>query len=207
MPNREDIAKFEKLIGEVKREGIDELMNWLKLKSDFYTAPASTRFHLACEGGLLRHSLNVCDCMFKKLENPVWKNILEDFGRESIIISSLLHDICKTNMYVKEYRSKKVYCPTGVRFDDGGNFNWETVVGYTVDDKVPYGHGEKSVMIIESYMKLTKQERYAIRWHMGFSVPSEEYNTLGTAMEKFPVILALHEADMEASKLLEKDEQ
>lgn len=112
-----------------------------------------------------------------------------------MIISALLHDLCKTYFYVVDYRNKK---------NDAGV--WEKVPYYTVDDKIPYGHGEKSVMMIEEYIKLTPTERYAIRWHMGWSEPKESYNALGTAMGKYPLVLALHEADQEATYLLEKEE-
>ena len=69
---------------------------------------------------------------------------------------------------------------------------------YVVDDKVPYGHGEKSVMMIEQFMRLTGPERFAIRWHMGFSEPPQNHLQLTQAMAKYPLILALHEADQKA---------
>ena len=116
-----------------------------------------------------------------------------DIPEESIIIVSLLHDICKTYYYTTEMRNKKV------------NGVWEQVPFYTVDDKIPYGHGEKSVMMIEEYIKLTPQERYSIRWHMGPFSGSQDWGTLGVAFEKYPLALALFEADMEATHILEKE--
>lgn len=187
------IEKFESLLLSVEREGIDNLLGFIR-KSDFYTAPASTKYHSCHEGGLLEHSLNVYKCLTAKLDNPVWKDVLGVIPRESLIISSLLHDLCKTYFYVVEYRNKKN--------DDG---IWEKVPYYTIDDKIAYGHGEKSVMMIEEYIKLTPVERYSIRWHMGWSEPKENYNALGKAMGKYPLVLALHEADQEATYLLEEE--
>ena len=99
-----------------------------------------------------------------------------------------------------------MYGETGSKVDNGGRYDWQLVPGYTTDDKIPYGHGEKSVMMIEEYIRLKPVERYAIRWHMGFTEPKESWNTLGLAMKKHPLILAIHEADVEATYLLEKEE-
>lgn len=205
MSNQDNVARFEFLMAEVNRVGIDKLMEYIK-KSDFYTAPASTRFHSCHEGGLLEHSLNVYDCLIAKLNSPVWRDILESVGRESIIVCALLHDICKTNFYIVEYRNKKVYSETGKKIDSHGRYDWCSVPGYTVEDKIPYGHGEKSVMMVDKFIELKPHERYAIRWHMGFTEPKETWNTLTTAIEKYPFILALHEADLESTYLLEDEE-
>ncbi len=191
----ENIEFFRSKMKSVKRDGIDELMKFIE-KSDFYTAPASTRFHGAYEGGLLEHSINVYNCLMEKKQQPagtIWGDALAEIPEESIIIASLLHDLCKTYFYSIEMRNKKV---------DG---EWVQVPSYTVDDKIPYGHGEKSVMMIETYMRLKSAERYAIRWHMGPYSGQQDWNTLGAAMDKYPLVLALFEADMEASKLLEKE--
>lgn len=205
MDNQMNIDRFENLLSNVKREGMPALMAFIK-KSDFYTAPASTRYHSCHEGGLLEHSLNVYDCLMNKLENPTWAEALSQVEPESIVISALLHDLCKCYYYAVEMKNKKVYSETGSKVDNGGRYDWQLVPGYTTDDKIPYGHGEKSVMMIEEYIKLKPVERYAIRWHMGFTEPKESWNTLGLAMEKHPLILAIHEADVEATYLLEKDE-
>lgn len=189
----EKIKSFEELLLSTKREGIEKLLDFIR-KSDFYKAPASTRFHSCHEGGLLEHSLNVYDCLTAKRQNPIWKDIFASISEESLIIVSLLHDLCKTYFYKVEMRNKKI---------DGV---WEQVPCYTVEDMIPYGHGEKSVMMIESYIKLTSMERYVIRWHMGFSEPKENYNPLGCAIKKYPLVWAIHEADNEATYLLEKEE-
>lgn len=188
------IEEFENLLLSTKREGIEALLEFIR-KSDFYTAPASTRFHSCHEGGLLEHSLNVYKCLKEKKNNTMWAEVYKDIPEESLIICALLHDLCKSYFYTVEYRNKKNE-ETGI---------WEKVPFYTIDDKVPYGHGEKSVMMIEEYIKLTPVERYSIRWHMGWSEPKENYNALGKAMGKYPLVLALHEADQEATYLLEEE--
>ena len=205
MDNQMNIDRFENLLSNVKREGMPALMAFIK-KSDFYTAPASTRYHSCHEGGLLEHSLNVYDCLMAKIENPTWAEALSQVEPESIVIAALLHDLCKCYYYAVEMKNKKVYSETGSKVDNGGRYDWQLVPGYTTDDKIPYGHGEKSVMMIEEYIRLKPVERYAIRWHMGFTEPKESWNTLGLAMKKHPLILAIHEADVEATYLLEKEE-
>lgn len=213
MSNESNIKRFEELMAQVNREGRDALMEYIR-KSDFYTAPASTRFHLSCEGGLLQHSLNVYECLQAKAQaSPNWGRILNKAGAEALIICPLLHDLCKTHFYKIEYRNQKTYDPEKVaaaerwqvKRDNGGAFIWEQALYYSVDDKVPYGHGEKSVMMIEQFMKLTSPERFAIRWHMGFSEPPQNHLQLTQAMAKYPLILALHEADQEASILFEDE--
>lgn len=192
MDNKELIEKFESLLLSTKREGIENLINYIRT-TDFYTAPASTRFHSSYEGGLLEHSINVYEMLKAKSQTDTWSKYLAK--EDTIIIVALLHDLCKTNFYSVEMRNKK---------NDKGV--WEKVPFYIIDDKSPYGHGEKSVMMLMEFLKLTAEEKYAIRWHMGFSEPRESYNSLGKAMEKYPLIIALHEADMEATYLLEGDD-
>jgi len=188
----DNIEFFRSTMNTIQRPGMDRLMEFIE-KSDFYTAPASTRFHGAYEGGLLEHSLNVYNCLMKKKssEGTIWHELLAEVSDESIAITALLHDLCKTYFYTVEYRNKKV---------DG---EWVQVPCYTVDDKIPYGHGEKSVMMIEEYIRLKPYERYAIRWHMGPYSGERDWNTLGAAMEKYPLVMALFEADMEATHILE----
>ena len=207
----ENILRFDNLLGSVQRDGMDRLLNYIKTKTDFYKAPASTRFHLACDGGLLQHSLNVYDCLAAKRNSPVWKDVLQDIPEESLIISALLHDLCKANFYVEGTKNQKTYDPEKVaaaenwqrKHDNQGDFIWETVKTYQIDDQLPLGHGEKSVMLIQCYIRLTMQEVMAIRWHMGFTEAKENWTAVGQAMEKYPIVLAIHEADLEASKILE----
>ena len=178
--------EFLNLLRTVKRDGIENLIEFLE-KSDFFTAPASTRFHGNFEGGLAEHSLKVYEILKHKVENNI-KGIKTE--EESIIIIGLLHDICKTNFYKIDYRNAKN--ALGV---------WEKVPYYTIEDTIPYGHGEKSVMMISEYIKLTPEEKYAIRWHMGYTEPKEVYNTIGAAYTKYPIALLTHEADLEATYL------
>lgn len=202
---QELIEKFEQLLTSVNRDGIDKPLAYIR-KSDFYRAPASTRFHSCHDGGLLEHSLNLYECLLNKKQNPIWAEVLREVDDESLILVALLHDLCKSYLYVPEFKNKKVYSNTGTKKDEGGRFDWQAVKGYGTDDKIPYGHGEKSVMMIEEFIKLKPIERYAIRWHMGFTEPKEYWNTLTTAIKKYPVILAVHQADMEATYLLEEEE-
>lgn len=203
--------KIIELLKKVNREGMDKLIGYLET-SDFFTAPASTRFHLAIPGGLAQHSYNVYECLKKKAAEPFWKEALKDVSEESIIISAILHDICKTNFYKQDWKNQKTYDPdkvaaaprNQVKQDTAGSFIWETVPTYVIEDKIPYGHGEKSVMMIEHYIKLLPAEKYAIRWHMGYSEPKDYWNALKLAFEMYPLVLALHEADLEASNILEK---
>lgn len=200
----ENKDRFVSLVRSINREGINELVEFLE-KSDFYTAPASTRFHCSIPEGLLIHSLNVYDMFEQKRKTEPYKTVLGNISDDSSKIITLFHDICKTYMYETDYKNKKIYSETGSKKDEKGRFDWQAVEFYKVNDLVPYGHGEKSVMMLEEFIKLQPIERYAIRWHMGFTEPKENWNTLGSAIEKNPVILALHESDLEATYLLEKD--
>lgn len=184
---------------------MNNLLEYIR-KSDFYIAPASTKYHSCHKGGLLEHSLNVAECLMQKKDSPIWSKEFDKIGRDSIIICALLHDICKANYYSTEIKNKKVYCDDGKLHDSNGNYRWDSVPSYIIDDKIPYGHGEKSVMIIEKFIELKPVERYAIRWHMGFTEPKENYNTLSKAIEMYPFVLALHIADLEATYLKEREE-
>ena len=198
-----NIDRFEQLLMSTNRTGTDKLIEFLR-KSDFYTAPASTKYHLSCEGGLLQHSLNVYDALISKVKNnPTWQ---QDFNPASLIVTALLHDLCKTYFYVSEVKNRKVYKENGSKMDSNGRYDWESYMGYTIEDQFPYGHGEKSVMMIEQFIRLSHEERYAIRWHMGFSEPKENWNSLGKTYEKYPLALALSEADLEATYLMEKED-
>lgn len=199
------ISEFERLLTSVNRDGIDKLLAYIR-KSDFYRAPASTRFHSCHEGGLLEHTLNVYHCLVAKKNNPTWKPILEEIGDESLILVALLHDLCKTNFYVVEPKNKKVYNDDGKKYDSNGRYDWVTVPGYTIDDKLAYGHGEGSVYIASGFIKLTRTEAMAIRWHMLWTEPKELYNSVGNAARMHPLIIALNSADLEATYLMEEEE-
>ncbi|HBH94250.1 MAG TPA: hydrolase [Ruminococcaceae bacterium] len=195
MKTTEEIkAEFIKIYSEnIHREGSDKLLDYLLSKSDFFTAPASTRFHNSFEGGLALHSLNVYYCLKDYLAR---ERVQNEYGlkcsEETAAIAALLHDICKTNVYVRDFRN--------VKNEQG---QWERVPTYRYEDKLPYGHGEKSVYMISGFMRLTREEAMAIRWHMGFS-GTEEKSTVSSAIEKYPLILAVSAADMEATVFMEK---
>ncbi len=192
-PKTTDKDEFIKIYKEkITREGADKLLEFLE-RSDFFTAPASTRFHGAYEGGLLRHSLNVYECLVEYLARErVQEKYKLSVSEETAAIVALLHDLCKVNIYTVSTRN--------VKNEQTGQ--WEKVPFYMIDDKLPYGHGEKSVYMVSGFMRLTREEAMAIRWHMGFS-GIEDKNTIGKALEMYPLAFALSVADMEASYFLE----
>ncbi|MCD8219770.1 MAG: HD domain-containing protein [Ruminococcus sp.] len=182
---------------QITRRGADRLLEWLDSDaSDFFTAPSSTRFHGTYEGGLVQHSLNVYACLQDYLARPRTKDLYGmDYTPETIAVTALLHDLCKVNFYATDYRN--------VKNEQG---QWERVPYYTIRDSLPYGHGEKSVYMIQSFMRLTREEAFAIRYHMGFS-GNEDKNSVGRALEMYPLALAVSVADMEASYYLEGAQQ
>lgn len=177
----------------IKREGADRLLqHLLSPQSDFFTAPASTRFHGSYEGGLAEHSINVYECLCDYLSRERVQVLYGiEANEETIAIVALLHDLCKMNFYKPGFRNVK---------DENGV--WQKVPTYEVDDKLPYGHGEKSVYMISGFMRLTREEAFAIRYHMGFS-GNEPAGNVGAAFEMFPLAFALSTADMEATYFLE----
>jgi len=176
----------------IKREGADKLLEYL-LSSDFFTAPASARYHCSFEGGLCEHSLNVYDCLVSYLNMPRTKEIMGvSYSEESIAIVALLHDLCKVGVYKKGFRN--------VKNEQGA---WQRVDTFEYDDKLPYGHGEKSVYIASGYMRLTREEAFAIRYHMGYSSQTEDPRNVSAAFEMFPLAFALSTADSEATYFIE----
>ena len=196
MTNKEKFVAIYK--EKIKRDGADKLLDFLlSSSSDFFTAPASTRFHGNYEGGLLEHSLNVYECLCDIMKRPRIKEVYGiEYSEESIAIAALLHDLCKINFYNVAFRNVK---------NDMGK--WESVPFYTIDDSLPYGHGEKSVYIISGYMRLTRDEAFAIRYHMGFSADKENHGNVGKAMEMFPLAFFLNCADSEAAYYVEGSEK
>ena len=174
----------------VKREGAENLLDWL-INSDFFTAPASSKFHSAYEGGLCEHSLKVFDRYVRLLKMEYGEDFSSAISMESVAIIALLHDVCKVDFYKTDYRNVKV---------DG---QWIQVPYYTVEDKLPYGHGEKSVYIVGSFIKLTREEAMAINWHGGGfdeRVRGGSY-AMAEAYYKFPNAMIFHTADMMATYL------
>ena len=189
MGEKKDFIKefTEIYTSKINREGADKLLDWL-LKSDFTTCPASTK------GGLIEHSVKAYKRFVRNLVKEYGENWQDHISEESAAMIGLLHDICKVGYYKQEMRNVK---------EDG---IWVQKPYYTVDDKLPYGHGEKSVYIISGFMKLTREEAMAINWHMGgfdTRVQGGSYSISG-AFYEFPVALIFHLSDLEATYL---DEQ
>ena len=174
----------------INRKGADELLEWIE-RTDFFTAPASTRYHCSCEGGLVMHSVSVFNTMMEKHFDEETDSI------ESFAICALLHDLCKAQFYKVSTRN--------VKNDVTGQ--WEKVPYYTVEDAFPYGHGEKSVFLIERFMRLKTSEAMAIRWHMGGFDDSARGGSfaISLAYEKYPLAVKLHLADLESTYLKEKN--
>ncbi|MDR1565100.1 MAG: hydrolase [Oscillospiraceae bacterium] len=179
----------------VTREGSDKLLEYLlSPASDFFIAPASTRFHGSYAGGLCEHSINVYHGLKDYLARERVKQEYKlEASAEAIAIVALLHDLCKVNCYKVSERNVK---------DESGK--WVKVPFYEYDDKLPYGHGEKSVYIITGFMRLSREESFAIRYHMGFSQQGDDMRNVSAAFEMFPLSLALNICDMEASHMLEE---
>ena len=172
----------------ITREGADKLLEYLS-NSDFFTAPASARFHLAERGGLCQHSLNVYKRLLQTVKNEYGEDYREVVSDETIAICGLLHDVCKVNYYVVDYRNVK---------EDNV---WVKKPYFRVEERFPYGHGEKSVFIVSQYIKLTPEEAMAINWHMGgFDERVKGGNfSLSDAYAKYKLALLMHVADITAT--------
>ena len=177
---------------KVTRKGADALLDYLTNKCDFFTAPASARYHGAYEGGLCEHSINVYHCLVDYLSRERVNELYGlEYSEETVALVALLHDVCKAGCYKKTFRN--------VKGEDG---KWVQVPSYQLDDPLPYGHGEKSVYVVNGYLRLTREEAFAIRYHMGFS-GNEDKNSVGKAFQMYPLAFALSVADMEATYFLE----
>lgn len=182
--------EFEGIYREkVHRAGADELLAWLET-TDFFTAPASTKFHCACPGGLVQHSVSVYHVMMEKHFDP------ETDSEESFAVCALLHDICKAQFYKKGTRNVKNEA-TGA---------WEKRPYYSIEDSYPYGHGEKSVFLIERFLRLKASEAIAIRWHMGGFDDAARGGSFAVsqAYDRYPLAVKLHLSDLESTYLREK---
>jgi hypothetical protein len=170
---------------KIKREGSEQLLDYLTNKTDFFIAPASTRHHSSFEGGLCQHSMNV----YKSLKDL---KPLHNSSEESMAVVGLLHDICKIFSYEKYDKNVK---------KDG---KWVQEQCYKWNEnKVSFGHGEESVYIINHFMKLTKEEAYAIRYHMG-AFATDDIKYLSKVYSKYKLAFYLHMADMTSSYYLEE---
>lgn len=181
---------FVELLRTTNRDGIEELIRYLQEETDFFTAPASTKYHGAFAGGLLMHSINVCAELRLDPNSKVYPT-------ETLIIVALLHDICKANCYRTEKRNVK---------ENGG---WVEKQIYVFEDELPLGHGEKSLYLASKFIKLSDEEAAAIRWHMGAFDNAFRGGDRGlnAAYEKYPLAVMLHLADMRATYLVERGER
>lgn len=205
-------------LDNIKRDGSAQLLEWL-CDSDFFEAPASTKYHGAYPGGLAQHSLNVYHELCRLIESSDKLGCpVRQYSMESIAIVSLLHDVCKAQFYVPEFRNVKTYDeaevaemkksnPGIVKKDGCGEFFWKSVQQYKIEEEFPIGHGEKSVILIQGFMRLNLDEIYAIRAHMGgwdTSVKGGD-RFIGQIFQKSELAFYTHIADMMASYLLEKE--
>lgn len=175
----------------ITRSGIHNLLEHLLNETDFFYAPCSTRYHLCVEGGLVEHSLHIDDIF-----DVLCDMFMPDFPKESRHICALFHDICKYHCYNPAKKSRK----TGKTLPNGKP-EWEDYTGYDFVEEFPYGHGEKSVYLLQKYIELTDEEAMAIRWHMGYSDATFKggQQSVSNAITKYPVIALLHSADIIAT--------
>lgn len=180
------------LLRSTERDGIDKLADYLSDSTDFFSAPASTRFHNNFSGGLAQHCLNV-------YEN--FKSLLEikgiEMSEDSIIICALLHDLCKCNTYVVETRNRK---------NEQGQWEKYNIWATNKDVDIPLPHSSRSIAIIRKFIKLSIKEELTIFYHMGpYGGEDYEYrNMLKAANEKYPQTVLFYVADTIASYLDEE---
>lgn len=190
--------RYVQLVKSISRENanIDGLLNWL-YSSDFFSAPASSKYHNACEGGLCKHCLTVYD-------NLLLINTQKDLNLnvDSMKIVALFHDISKTNYYKKDVKNKKVYCETGSRTDAGGKYDWVSEPCYVIRDvteRLCYGsHEMSSEFMIRCYIPLTMEESVAILHHMGGMNFDSAKDDIPSIYKHYPLAVSLYLADMMA---------
>ena len=197
-------AKFERYCDEyIHREGMDKLMSYIR-STDFFTAPSSANYHLNEDGGLCKHSMNVFETAMKVYDTIILPQIKngnspfeEEISEESIAIATLFHDLCKVKFYHKTEKWKK---------DEQGR--WVTYPGYEIVDEFPFGHGEKSCMMLNWFIHLKQEELLAIRWHMGMFEMTEQGSgtrcAYRAAMEKSALVALLQVSDMISASCFEK---
>lgn len=168
-----------------ERPGMERLIAWIE-STDFFTAPASTKYHLHCRGGLAKHSINVYERLKAKVDSG-----LVELKSDTIIITALLHDLCKANFYTLQKRNRKI---------DGV---WKEIDEWGIDDKFPVGHGEKSCYLIQSCIRLTPEEYAMIRHHMGRET-NQNNDPFSQCAAVFPGVAAIHTADLESAFIIER---
>ena len=189
---------FISYINSIEREGFrkDELLRKLE-NSDFFTAPASTRFHNCIEGGLLDHSLNVYYNLRSLVER---KGLSDKISDESMLIVGLLHDMAKINFYKVYYKNEKVYHDAGTKRDEGGRYDWVAKKAYTViDDEERFlfgNHEQTSEYMIRTFVPLTYAESVAILHHHGGMGADCAKDNISAIYNRYPLAALLHIADM-----------
>ena len=181
--------KIIERLRSIKRDGIEDLITYLLERTDYFIAPASTKFHSNFDGGLAFHSNNVVELLIQKNEQYKLGLSLDTF-----YLTGYLHDLCKCNIYEKTMRLKK----------DEMTGKWIGYESYEINENVPLGHGEKSVILLQQFVKLSLEECLMIRWHMGAYIPKEDYRDYNKAIELYKSVLAFSNADAEASHFLEE---
>ena len=200
MDRKEMKEEFLNLLRSTEREGVEDLIEALE-EMGFFTAPASANHHLNVEGGLLEHSLNTCKAALAIYEGlkPRDPSLEKEVRPDSIILSSLLHDVCKSDIYKRSVKKRK---------NNVGQ--WEDVEGYSVSYKnFPMGHGEKSVILLLcNGLSLYDDEMLAIRWHMGawgINMNSfEDQRCYDTSRKLYPLVSIIQAADGLAASILER---
>lgn len=186
--------------------GTNELIHCLE-ESDFFIAPASINYHGNYDGGLCEHCLQVYDNIMKL------SKVFEcNYSEKELTLVSLLHDICKVGIYKKEFKTRKKKDENGnFLYNEKGKNIWEDYQTWIIDDKLPLGHGEKSVMILMRFYQLTDNEIMAIRWHMGgYDDITKSYIgnlTANNAFNSYPIITLLHIADLSSIFIQLKKEE
>ena len=199
--------RFDTLLRSTNRPGIENLLTWLSKYSDFYTAPASANYHGSFAGGLISHSLNVYDAALDIWEIMKRKAIpdknIGTITMDSVIICTLMHDLCKANFY----KSKEKWWK-----DDTREYSnqWRKYMSYEIVDQLPLGHGEKSVIILQNFIQLSGTEMCAIRWHMGLSdigcfISPYCKQSIMDAINNIPLVELLILSDHFASFIMEKE--
>lgn len=161
---------------------IKSMIEWLRT-TDFYEAPASTRYHESFKGGLLEHSLKVYDKMCKLCTLDEFNEV--DKGSAALV--TLTHDWCKIHKYEQYIKHVK----------DDKTGQWHDELAYKYSDKyIGLGHGPQSLMMLSQFCKLTFDEMAAIRWHMTtFDVTSYDLDDMTNCSSKIPLVLLTQFAD------------
>ena len=190
---------FESLLRSVNREGMENVIAFLN-NTDFYTAPSSASYHSNYPGGLLDHSLIVYSTAMRYRSSvlEMMPELEAKLPEESVIVATLLHDLCKTCFYKSTTKWKK-----------DANNQWMQYPGYEIEDTFPIGHGEKSVIMLQNFgLKLTADEMLAIRYHMGSwdgaMLTNDVKFSYQTAMNMCPLMTIVQNADSTSSLLFEK---